>query len=78
MSLICVYYCTCIRLQTASETVFGVGFWGLSTFSEGIWSTTDQGYSKIDFMSRMHVQVVCCLEYLHFYVVNLRYSGLVW
>ena len=46
MSLICVYDCICIRLQTASETVFGVGFRGLSTFSEGIWSTTDQDIKK--------------------------------
>ena len=28
-----------LQLQTPSETVFGRVFWGLNTFSEGIWST---------------------------------------
>jgi hypothetical protein len=28
-----------LQLQTPSETVFGVIFLGLNTFSEGIWST---------------------------------------
>jgi hypothetical protein len=27
-----------LGLQTPSDTVFWVGFWGLNTFSEGIWS----------------------------------------
>ena len=30
-----------LQLQTPSETVFGVVFWGLNTFSKGIWSTRD-------------------------------------
>ena len=30
---------TSLQLQTPSETVFGVDFWDLKTFSEGIWST---------------------------------------
>ena len=30
-----------LQLQTPSETVFGVFFWCLNTFSEGIWSTRD-------------------------------------
>ena len=28
-----------LQLQTPSETVFGLDFWGLNTFSGGIWST---------------------------------------
>ena len=27
-----------LQLQTSSETVFGVVFWSLNTYSRGIWS----------------------------------------
>ena len=30
-----------LQLQTPSETVFDMFFWGVNTSSEGIWSTSD-------------------------------------
>ena len=30
-----------VQFQTPSESVLGVLFWGLNTFSEDIWSTRD-------------------------------------
>ena len=43
----CSHSLQCLQLQTPSETVFGDDFWGLQTFSEGIWSTRDSNPRKI-------------------------------
>ena len=37
-----------LQLQTPFETVFGVVFWGLNTFSDSIWSTRE--YLDAQFM----------------------------
>ena len=55
------------------STVFGVVFWGLNTFSEGIWNTRewDMVRKKNDIKNEMITNVVClCL-----FLPEMGYAG---